>query len=309
MTDLLPPTRRTRNAGRPATTQTSQLGRTSSAAEWKTSCDGNARTGTRAHLRGQSQRCGDDDACCDVPATSSAAGLRRRNVCSRPRATVAIHFSSRFTSPRVLPAVVRILRQTALDDVIERRRRQRLARRDRRRRVLQDRADERSPGSCPRRAAARSPSRRARRRAPRCRCARRPRALRLLGRHVLDRAEDRARRGRRRRRSSSLSMADIEIGTAGRVSFARPKSSSFAPVFVSMMLPGLRSRWTMPARCALSSASAISIADTAAPGRAAADAFRASAARPASRPRDTPSRGSRCSSCRPTSWSGQMCGW
>ena len=27
---------------------------------------------------------------------------------------------------------------------------------------------------------------------------------------------------------------------------ARPKSSSFAPAFVSMMLPGLRSRWTMP---------------------------------------------------------------
>ena len=39
--------------------------------------------------------------------------------------------------------------------------------------------------------------------------------------------------------------------------FARPKSSSFAPDFVIMMLPGFRSRWTIPARCALSSASAI----------------------------------------------------
>ena len=44
------------------------------------------------------------------------------------------------------------------------------------------------------------------------------------------------------------------------MSFARPKSSSLAPLFVSMMLPGFRSRWTMPWRCALSSASAISMA-------------------------------------------------
>ena len=38
---------------------------------------------------------------------------------------------------------------------------------------------------------------------------------------------------------------------------ARPKSRSFAPVLLSMMLPGLRSRWTMPALCAVTSASAI----------------------------------------------------
>src|ERR1700687_5841920 len=47
--------------------------------------------------------------------------------------------------------------------------------------------------------------------------------------------------------------------TAG-VCLARPKSRSFAPAFVSMILPGFRSRWTMPARWALSSASAIWIA-------------------------------------------------
>ncbi len=41
--------------------------------------------------------------------------------------------------------------------------------------------------------------------------------------------------------------------------FARPKSSSFTPDFVSMTLPGFRSRCTIPCRCALSSASAISI--------------------------------------------------
>ena len=41
--------------------------------------------------------------------------------------------------------------------------------------------------------------------------------------------------------------------------FARPKSSSLTPDFVSITLPGFRSRCTMPCRCALSSASAISI--------------------------------------------------
>jgi len=41
------------------------------------------------------------------------------------------------------------------------------------------------------------------------------------------------------------------------VSFARPKSSTFTkPSFDTMMLPGFRSRWTMPAACALASPSA-----------------------------------------------------
>jgi hypothetical protein len=35
--------------------------------------------------------------------------------------------------------------------------------------------------------------------------------------------------------------------------FANPKSISFAPDLVSMMLPGLRSRWTTPLRWACSS--------------------------------------------------------
>ena len=47
---------------------------------------------------------------------------------------------------------------------------------------------------------------------------------------------------------------------SGSTSFARPKSSSFTPDFVSMTLPGLRSRWMIPLRCAASSAPAISIA-------------------------------------------------
>ena len=46
-------------------------------------------------------------------------------------------------------------------------------------------------------------------------------------------------------------------GVAGAIDLARPKSSSLAPIGVSMMLPGLRSRWIRFCRCALSSASAI----------------------------------------------------
>jgi hypothetical protein len=48
--------------------------------------------------------------------------------------------------------------------------------------------------------------------------------------------------------------------SAPRRSFARPKSSSFAPPLVRMMFPGLRSRCTTPWRCALSRASATAMA-------------------------------------------------
>ena len=58
--------------------------------------------------------------------------------------------------------------------------------------------------------------------------------------------------------------------TAAAFVFARPKSSSFAPDFVSTTLPGFRSRWTMPARCAVSSADATSIAIVKGRERAAA---------------------------------------
>ena len=47
-------------------------------------------------------------------------------------------------------------------------------------------------------------------------------------------------------------------GKAVAMARARPKSSSFTPDFVTMTLPGLRSRCAMPLRCARSSASAIS---------------------------------------------------
>jgi hypothetical protein len=53
-------------------------------------------------------------------------------------------------------------------------------------------------------------------------------------------------------------MPESEIGVTGGFSFARPKSNSFAPAFVSITFAGFRSRCTIPCRCALSSASAIS---------------------------------------------------
>jgi hypothetical protein len=41
--------------------------------------------------------------------------------------------------------------------------------------------------------------------------------------------------------------------------FDKPKWSSFAPAFMIMTLPGFKSRWTIPARCAASIVSAISM--------------------------------------------------
>ena len=60
------------------------------------------------------------------------------------------------------------------------------------------------------------------------------------GAMYLERSDDRALRGeiRRRRRQRRESGA----GHTGGLDFANPKSSSFAPAFVSMMLPGFRSR-------------------------------------------------------------------
>src|SRR5215472_1707818 len=53
---------------------------------------------------------------------------------------------------------------------------------------------------------------------------------------------------------AAVSVATLAKATAG---FASPKSSSFAPIGVSMMFPGFKSRCTTPLPCALSSASAI----------------------------------------------------
>ena len=50
-----------------------------------------------------------------------------------------------------------------------------------------------------------------------------------------------------------------DCGCAGAIALASPKSSSFTPDFVSITLPGFKSLCTIPWRCALSSASAISV--------------------------------------------------
>ena len=46
---------------------------------------------------------------------------------------------------------------------------------------------------------------------------------------------------------SSGEIVGSEMRSGAGRSFARPKSSSFAPSLVSITLPGLRSRWTGPA--------------------------------------------------------------
>ena len=160
--------------------------------------------------------------------------------------------------PGALPPVVGVFCEAARDDVIEAGRGERLERREGRRRRVQDRGDH---AACvaPRMGAGPSPSRRSRRRARRCRSGVRRSALELLGGHVLERADDRRRPRDRVRLGGGEAIASM------RRLFARPKSSSFAPDRVSITLPGFRSRWTMPARCARSSASATSTA-CAAPG-------------------------------------------
>ena len=83
--------------------------------------------------------------------------------------------------------------------------------------------------SSPRTPACPSPSRRAARRAPRGPCARRPPSPPLLGRHVLQRADDRPVAGQRAepRRRRPRCPAGAACSPCPR-SFARPKSSSFA---------------------------------------------------------------------------------
>ncbi len=51
----------------------------------------------------------------------------------------------------------------------------------------------------------------------------------------------------------------LAFSAGGAITLASPKSRSFTPDFVSITLPGFRSRCTIPCRCALSNASAISI--------------------------------------------------
>ena len=92
-------------------------------------------------------------------------------------------------------------------------------------------------------------------------------AARLLGRHVGCRPEDHAHPVI----AAGLAIVAVErvvatvlrwraaaVATGGSSALARPKSSTFTvPSDRSLMFAGLRSRWTMPASCAASRASAI----------------------------------------------------
>ena len=216
---------------------------------------------------------------------------------------------------RGLDALVGILGETGAH---QRRRvpgdRRRIAWRRARRLGVHDRADQARLGLRPRTRAGRSPSRRARSRTPRGRCARRlpcPRAARAT---CNGRCRQRALGGERRATVgdcvSCATVTPVEDCPACRARLARARGrspSAWRPPCVSITLPGLRSRWTMPARCARSSASAIWAAELQDLVRSAA--ARATAAPPASRPRPAPSPGSRSSPSRPTSNSVQMCGW
>ena len=102
----------------------------------------------------------------------------------------------------------------------------------------------------------RQPSRAASRQRRRCRSARWRRDRRVARAPYRDRCRGpRARCGQWHvARGEGRQEAGPEVAS----SFERPKSSSFAPDLVNITLPGLMSRWTMPARCALSRAPAIS---------------------------------------------------
>ena len=132
----------------------------------------------------------------------------------------------------------------------------------------------------------------------------------LLRRHVLERAEDRALRGQF---GGVVGSIDRPLARRrGAALFARPKSSSLAPDFVSITLAGFRSRCTMPERCAVSSASRSRSRSAALRERRGRRALPAD--RRASRLRDTRGPESRMPARSgwlrrsPTSYSAQMCG-
>ena len=80
-------------------------------------------------------------------------------------------------------------------------------------------------------------------------------AERLLRRHVQDGADGGAQAGQG---PEVAPLAALPVSSGDSIIAARPKSSSFAsPRAVTKMFAGLRSRCTMPAACAASSASAI----------------------------------------------------
>jgi len=80
-------------------------------------------------------------------------------------------------------------------------------------------------------------------------------SLQLLGGHVLEGADDHA--ALVSLDCSCVIWVSALASGAGPDCMARPKSSNFAPAFVSMTFAGFRSRWVMPSLCALARALAI----------------------------------------------------
>ena len=116
-----------------------------------------------------------------------------------------------------------------------------------------------TPGSFRKTPSCPSPSRRARRRTRRCRSLHRPPCPRAAPAPCTGTSRGSCpppSAARCRPASAVKSAADGCV--AGAMAFARPKSRSFTPDFVSITLPGFRSRCTIPCRCARSRASAIS---------------------------------------------------
>ena len=236
----------------------------------------------------------------DSAATSHATRFDRAGGVARPcRGAIArsgCHpFEIAQQIARALIPVVRILREARADDAVERRRGDGLDARHRRRLVLQNRAEQaRARLAFERRAAGEHlEQQRAEREDVGARVGLEP--FDLFGRHVLKRPEDRALRRQVRRRRRQHRQRRSSRRPARRSSPGRSRAAS-RPPSSSMTFAGFRSRWTMPERCALSSASQMSMAIFSAsfgsrphvPRRC-----RAPGVRPASPLRDTPARGSR----------------
>ncbi len=194
----------------------------------------------------------------DLPPASTVAGCRQWR--ARPPRLLsplahpdqlALQIAGR------LPAVVRVLGEALAHDAIEAARRERLQVAHCRRLVLENRRDERGFGVRVERPPPRQHLVQQRAKREHIAACIHSLAAKLFGRHVRERAEHHP--GARQRRVRPDAAAPCAIAPSGFRSCARPKSSSFTPVLVTMTLAGLRSRWTMPCPCAMTSASAMSI--------------------------------------------------
>ena len=190
------------------------------------------------------------EACCADSAIQRSSSVRSRALCHRSSGSFARHVR---------------------DDAVERGRASSAAASTIARRVrVHDRARSGSPGSCPRTPA--SGQHLVEHRAEREDVGARIGllALELLGRHVLQRAEDRALRGQ----IGGVVVGSIDETAAPRRLAPRLRQPEVeqlgARPSVSMMLPGLRSRWTMPGAVRLVERIGDLDRRSAAPGRAAA---------------------------------------